>query len=113
MAMKQTSVSARRRAARTGAAERAQLLAAFDSSGFSAAEFARQQRVHYTTFCAWRRQRDQAKTSPPFVEVELAPPAQPVELVLEVGVARLRLGSEAQLPLAARLLQILQEAPRC
>jgi len=111
--MKQTSVSPRRRAVRTGAAQRAQLLAAFDRSGLSAAEFARQQRVHYTTFCAWRRQRDQVKASPPFVEVELAPPAQPAELVLEVGVARLRLGSEAQLSLAARLLQILQEGRPC
>jgi hypothetical protein len=111
--MKQTSVSPRRRAARTDAAQRAQLLAAFDRSGLSAAEFARQQRVHYTTFCAWRRPRDQAKTSPPLVEVELALPAQPAELVLEVGAVRLRLVSEAQLPLAARLLQILQEGEPC
>ena len=111
--MKQTSVSPRRRAARTDAAQRAQLLAAFDRSGFSAADFARQQRVHYTTFCAWRRSRDQAKTSPPFVEVELSPPAQPAELVLEVGAARLRLASVAQLPLAARLLQLLQEGRPC
>jgi len=111
--VKQNRVSSRRRAARTDAAQRAQLLAAFDCSGLSAAEFARQQRVHYTTFCAWRRQRDQAKTSPPFVKVELALPAKPAELVLEVGVARLRLVSEAQLSLAARLLQILQEGRPC
>jgi transposase-like protein len=111
--MKQNSVSPRRRAARTEAAQRAQLLAAFERSGLSAADFARQHSVHYTTFCAWRQRRDQAKASPAFVQVELASPAQPAELVLEVGVARLRLVSEAQLPLAARLLQILQEDRPC
>ena len=111
--MKQTRVSPRRRAARTDAAKRAQFLAAFDCSGFSAVDFARQQRVHYTTFCPWKRQRDQAKSALPFVEVELAPPAQSAELVLEVGAVRLRLGSQARLPLAARLLQILQEGRPC
>jgi hypothetical protein len=47
------------------------------------------------------------------VEVELAPPATPAALVLEVGAVRLRLVSEAQLPLAARLLQLLQEGRPC
>lgn len=112
--MKKNRVSPRRRAARTDAAQRAEFLAAFDRSGLSATDFARQQQVHYTTFCAWKRPRDnKAKTSLPFVEVELAAPATPAELVLEVGAVRLRLVSEAQLPLAARLLQILQEVPRC
>jgi hypothetical protein len=86
---------------------------AFDRSGLSAADFARQQGIHYTTFCGWRQRRDRAKGSPAFVQVELAPPAPPSELVIEMGAARLRLVSVAQLPLAARLLQILQEGPRC
>ena len=111
--MKKNRVSPRRRAARTNAARRAELLAAFDRSGLSAADFARQQQVHYTTFCAWRRQRGQVKTSLPFVEVELAPPPTPAALVLEVGAVRLRLVSGAQLPLAARLLQLLQEGRPC
>lgn len=111
--MKQNRVSPRRRAARTDAAQRAQLLAAFDRSGLSAADFARQQGIHYTTFCGWRQRRDQAKASPAFVQVELAPPVAPAELVLEVGPVRLRLVSEAQLPLAARLLQLISEGPRC
>jgi hypothetical protein len=34
-------------------------------------------------------------------------------LVIEMGAARLRVVSEAQLPLAARLLQLLQEGQRC
>lgn len=111
--MKQTMLSRRRRAPRSNAAGRAQVLAAFDRSGLSAADFARRQGIHYTTFCAWRRRRDQAKGSPSFVQVELDSPAPPSELVIEMGAARLRLVSQAQLPLAARLLQILQEGRRC
>jgi len=98
---------------RPDAAQRAELMEAFDRSGLSAADFARQQGIHYTTFCGWRQRRDRAKGSPAFVQVELAPPAPPSELVIEMGAARLRLVSVAQLPLAARLLQILQEGPRC
>jgi hypothetical protein len=45
--------------------------------------------------------------------VELASPAPPSELVIEMGAARLRVVSEAQLPLAARLLQLLQEGRPC
>src|SRR5665213_403022 len=107
--MKQIRLSRRRRALRSDAAGRAQVLSAFERSGLSAADFARQQGIHYTTFCAWRRRRDQAKASAAFVQVELDSPAPPAELVIEMGAARLRLVSIAQLPLAARLLQILQE----
>ena len=113
--MKQNSDSPRhRRAARTDAAQRAQLLVAFERSGLSAADFARQHGVHYTTFCAWRQRRDRGSSSPGFVQVEMPEAAPAAELVIEWGgKARLRLTSEAQLPLAARLLQILQEGPRC
>ncbi len=112
--MKQNSVSPRRRAPRTEAVRSAQLLAAFDRSGLSAADFARQQGMHYTTFCGWRQRRDRAKASHSFVQVELALPTPPSELVvIEVGAARLRLVSVAQMPLMARLLQILQEGQPC
>jgi hypothetical protein len=74
---------------------------------------ARQQGIHYTTFCGWRQRRDRGKAAPAFVQVELASPAPPSELVIEMGAARLRLISPAQLPLAARLLQILQEGRPC
>jgi len=106
-------LSRRPRAPRSKAAGRAQLLAAFDRSGLSAADFARQRGVHYTTFCAWRGRHDRAKASPAFVRVELDSPAPPSELVIEMGAARLRLVSAAQLPLAARLLQMLQEGQPC
>ena len=111
--MKRNGVFSHRRAARTDAARRAQLLAAFDRSGLSAADFARQQGIHYTTFSGWRQRRDRATASPAFVQVELASPAPPSELVIEMGAARLRVVSGAQLPLAARLLQILQEGQPC
>ena len=111
--MKKNNVSGRRRAPRTDAARRTQLLAAFDRSGLSAADFARQHGVHYTTFCGWRQRRDRGKQSPAFVQVELAPPTPASELVIEMGAARLRLGSVEQLPLAARLLQLLQEGQPC
>jgi hypothetical protein len=74
----------------------------------SAADFARQQDIHYTTFSGWRQRRDRVKVSPAFVQVELGSTTLASELVIEMGAARLRLVSEAQLPLAARLLQILQ-----
>jgi hypothetical protein len=93
---------------RTDSAQREQLLAAFDRSGLSAAEFARRHRLNYTTFCGWRGRREPAKALPAFVQVEVAPPPAPVELLIEVGTAaRIRLQSESQAALAARLLHLL------
>ena len=77
--MKKNNVSPRCRATRTDAAQRAQLLAAFDRSGLSGADFARQQGVHYTTFCGWRQRRDRGPASPAFVQVELTPPPPSAE----------------------------------
>jgi hypothetical protein len=69
--MKQNRVSSPRRAPRTDAARRVQLLAAFDRSGLSAADFARQQGIHYTTFSGWRQRRGRGQPRPAFVQVEL------------------------------------------
>jgi hypothetical protein len=102
------------RAKRTDAARRAQVLAAFDRSGLSAAAFARQQHLHYTTFCGWRQRRDNAQTAPAFVQVEVASAPPPVELVIELGAAaRMRIGSPGQFALAAQLLQHLNAARAC
>ena len=111
--MKQNSVSRVGRAPRTDAAQRAEFLRAFDRSGMSGVDFAREHGIHYTTFCAWRQGRDRAKASPAFVQVELDSAAPSSELVIELGAVRLRVASVAQLPLAARLLQILQEGRPC
>jgi transposase-like protein len=112
--MKTSKGSPRRWRRRTQADRRAQLLAAFDRSGLSAAAFARQHSLNYTTFCGWRQRRFQAKASPAFVQVEVAVPAAPLELVIELGVqARLRLTSTSQVDLAVRLLQSLNATAVC
>lgn len=106
-AMKTSNGYVRHRRSRTTIVRRAQLLAAFERSGLSAAAFARQHDLHYSTFCGWRQRQGQAALSPGCVQVELPPPA-PVELVLELGTgARVRITDAGQLELAARLLQRL------
>jgi len=99
---------------RTDAARRAKLLAAFDRSGLTAAGFARQQGLNYTTFCGWRHRRAKTKHLPGFVQVELPTPATPVPVVIEVGAgARIRIESAGQIELAADLLRCrLEKAPR-
>lgn len=99
---------------RTSAARRARLLTTFDRSGLSAADFARQQGLTYTTFCGWRHRRAQTEPSPGFVQVELPAAAAPVELVIELNPqARLRLTHASQLELVARLLRALNAATPC
>ena len=90
---------------------RAKFLAAFDQSGLSAAAFARQQGLNYTTFCGWRHRR---AASLNFVQVELAGAPAPAELVIELnGRARMRISSAGQIELAARLLQALNATTSC
>jgi hypothetical protein len=79
----------------------------------SGVDFARQHGIHYTTFCAWRQRRDRGKASPAFVQVELDSPTPPSELVIEMGAARLRLVSAAQIPLVAQLLRACNVARPC
>jgi transposase-like protein len=112
--MKRSTGFPRHRFRRTQADRRAQLLAAFDRSGLSAAAFARQHSLNYTTFCGWRQRRSQAKALPAFVQVELPAPAAPAELLIEPnGRARMRITSVSQVELAARLLQSLQATAPC
>ena len=112
--MKTNKASPPSRSSRTDAAHRAQLLAVFDCSGLSAAAFARQHGLNYTTFCGWRAQRAKTRTAPAFVQVEVAAPAPPVELVIELGShARMRVQSESQMVLAARLLHLLNAPAAC
>ena len=102
------------RAPRTTLAERTQLLSAFDRSGLSAAAFARQHALNYTTFCCWRQRQGQAASVPAFVEVELPTSPEATELVVEWGAqARLRIRCLGQIPLAARLIQDLNAATPC
>lgn len=106
------TLGARRQA--TDPQRRAQLLAAFERSELSAAAFARQHGLHYTTFCGWRHRQAKAKPSPGFVQVELSAEATSNELVIELGsTARLHLRSAAQIDLAAHLLHRLNPTASC
>jgi hypothetical protein len=112
--MKTSNGSPRHRARRTRADRRAQLLAAFDRSGLSAAAFTRQHGLNYTTFCGWRQRRAAAKPSPGFVQVELPAPAALDELVIELNArARMRITAASQIELAACLLQRLNPTASC
>jgi len=112
--MKQHRVPRRRRAPRTDAAQRAQILIDFDRSGLSAADFTRRRGLRLTTFYGWLRRRDQHRAAPAFVEVQLPESAPPVELVIELGAgARLRLSAAAQIPLAAQLIGSLNPPRPC
>jgi hypothetical protein len=99
---------------RTTLARRTQLLAAFERSGLSAAAFARQQRLNYTTFCGWRQRRSTVKASPDFVQVEVPSSANPVGLVIEWDTSvRIRLTDASQIALAVQLLQALNPSAPC
>ena len=112
--MKRSNGFSRRRQQRTPSSRRAQLLAAFDRSGLSAAAFARQHDIGYTTFCGWRHRQTKAKASPTFVEVELPGPVATVELLIEVGAhTRLRVSSAGQVELAARFLYCFNALASC
>lgn len=99
---------------RTPAAKRAEILAAFERSGMSGAEFAALIGVKYPTFASWRQARpwgtpSVARPQVRFLEAALppAPAAEgppPVELELPGGV-RLRLTSPTQAPLVVALLR--------
>jgi hypothetical protein len=113
-AMKSLNGSPRSRRHRTPPSRRVQLLAAFERSGLSAAAFARQHGIGYTTFCGWRHRGTKAKPMPAFVEVQLSDPAAAVELWVEVGAhARLRLTSVGQIELAARFLHRFNTLAAC
>ena len=112
--MKSTNGFARHRRPRTPLRRRNQLLAAFDRSGLSAAAFARQHGIGYTTFCGWRHRQTKTKSSPAFVEVQLTKPAAAIELWIEVGAhARLHLSSASQIELAAQLLHRFNALVSC
>jgi transposase-like protein len=112
--MKSSKGFERRRRRRTSPNRRLELLAAFEDSGMSAAAFARQQGIGYTTFCGWRHRRAKAPPAPAFVEVEVSAPAAAVEVWIELGAhARLRLTSAAQVELAARFLHRFHALGTC
>jgi hypothetical protein len=80
----------------------------------SGAAFARQHRIKYTTFCFWRQQRDKAKSSVAFAEVELPAAPEPIEVLVELGPqVRVRLCSARQISLVAELVRELNASRPC
>jgi transposase-like protein len=95
------------------AAQRAEILEAFDQSGVSAAEFARLVGVKYPTLAGWLHRRGQSRCGPRtrrtptvrFVEAAVnAPSLEALELELPGG-ARLRFKEPGQVPLVVALLK--------
>ena len=106
--MKPSSPGASHTRRRFTATERERLLTELDRSGLSAAAFARQRQLTYTTLCHWRHQRARGKRIA-FAEVEIVPPLVVEPLVIEFGSpARLRLSSPAPVELVATLLKHFQ-----
>ncbi len=96
------------------ALRRKQLLAEFDRSGLSAAAFARDHDMNYTTFCGWRQQRDKSASSLGFVQVDLPNPSATDELIIELGQsAKIRVGSPGQARLAAEVVRHLNTPLAC
>jgi transposase-like protein len=90
---------------RTSPEKRRQILSAFERSGLSAAVFARQHGIGYSTLCAWRS-RQAIKPSLGFAEVEWVSAPSIEGVVLELGRrTRVRLTSREQIELAAALLE--------
>ena len=113
-AMKTINGSRRLRSVRIDAAHRAQIVSGFENIGLSAAAFVRQHGLNYSTFSGWRQRQRKVKSLPTFVQVEVAAPAAPVELVIELGAqARMRLHSGSQFVLATHLIQHLNGVGSC
>ena len=95
--------------------ERAALLAAFARSGDSAAAFAREHGIAYSTFCAWRGQQPTENVpSLGLVEVAWDGPAAPIGLLVEVGSQmRLHVTAPDQVELAAQLIRALEDSESC
>lgn len=112
--MKSSNGPPARRRPPTALRHRTRLLAAFDRSGLSAAAFARQRGIRYTTFCGWCQRRARPPAAPAFVQVAVAEPPASAELRIELGAhAHVRLTSVSQIELAVRLLQGLNAPTAC
>ena len=99
---------------RRSAGQRAEILAAFEQSGVSAAEFARLVGVKYPTLAGWlhRRGRPRGEVGPGkapavrFVEAAVPTPETFAPLELELpGHVKLRLTEPGQVPLVVALLR--------
>jgi transposase-like protein len=94
---------------RRSAGQRAEILAAFEQSGVSAAEFARLVGVKYPTLAGWLHRRERRPGKAPavrFVEAAVPTPETFAPLELELpGHVKLRLTESGQVPLVVALLR--------
>ena len=101
---------------RTSREQRRVILAEFERSGLSAAEFARRTGLKYSTFALWvqhrRRRKRPARRSPlRLLEAVLSPATPATALtVLLPGGARLELRQVGQVALAAALVHALEKS---
>jgi len=98
---------------RTTREQRRLILAEFERSGFSAADFARRAGLKYSTFAAWvqrhRRTKRPVRKSPMrLLEAVVAPAPQGLAVQLPGG-ARLEISEVGQVPLAAALVRALEK----
>ncbi len=95
----------RRDRVRRTAAQQAEVLAEYQRSGVSAAEFARLSGIKYQTLCGWLRR---SRPQPAVQWVEAASAEAPAGLKLQFpGGAWLEVADERQAALAAKLVQAL------
>jgi transposase-like protein len=91
------------------------ILAEFERSGLSAAQFARQSGLKYSTFAGWlqrsrRRSRPGPKSKVRLLEAVVGPAALNPALVVQLpGGARLEIRGTSQVALAAALVQALEK----
>jgi transposase-like protein len=101
---------------RTTREQRRVILAEFERSGMSAAQFARRTGLKYSTFAVWvqrcRRTKRPARKAPVrLLEAVLTPsPHATVLTVLLPGGARLEVRAAGQIPLAAALVHALEKS---
>ena len=100
---------------RTSKEQRRLILAEFERSGLSAAQFARQSGLKYSTFAGWmqryrRRKREGVKSPVRLLEavVGLAPLNAPLEVQLPGG-SRLEIREASQVALVAALVRALEK----
>ena len=96
--------------------QRRVILAKFEQSGMSAAQFARRTGLKYSTFAAWvqryrRTKRPERKPAVRLLEAVVTPAASAAALLVVQlpGGARLELSEVSQIPLVAALVHALEK----
>lgn len=101
---------------RTSKEQRRVILAEFERSGLSAARFARQTGLKYSTFAVWvqryrRPKRSERKSPLRLLEAVVTPaPARSALLVQLPGGAQVELREASQIPLVAALVRALEKS---